>query len=946
MKTSIVRFAIIVASAAVWAGCSDTGKSHPAGQASQALVVAPPAAPSDLLGFAVNGGQVNLEWTDNSLDETGFTIQRAEDEEFEGDLVETTVGPDETQYSDVTTLGLHTYFYRVIAVNENGASPPSEEARIFTPASSPTSVVLTPAGSPAIFQSGIVNAIEVEATGVGGEIALAEFQLLFEDAPGTYVAQDIVSEPDQDPFVIPAPIAGTPISDTTVIPALPASAIVEIQVIGRVAQVGDTDNGFEWRIGGTSAAPTFIVYESASTRFPRPRRPVVGDAVWIVACRTQAPGPLVAKRITFRAPDPQPVAPAAYKLAALYKGIIDSFDTAFSEEGVSYGGETVAVFNAADDVTVPFRVDYHTSPGFAAFVDDGLIPGNAVQVRFWVSKPTSTLPVARQIFPQVQAALTPLINPDPTHINSDPVPSGLPPGTFLQFMIVGVITDIDSNRKTWQIGDPEDPIVVYGHSLTIPVTDAFRVVPDIGDEVVVTARRTVAPGPLVADQILILADGPAPAFELAETRTQIVYLYNGTVSDTGAVNGGTRWTVTTGGVPQEFVMNQPDDPAILDRGPLESIGLGSPVTVEFLPPTQVLPEDNWAPLAFDVGTGNWSSSMHLPGVSADQTGYLFVRTTDVLNKSSILTIPAQLLMSVPNLAPGAADDSYSVTGTDTLFVSAPGVLGNDTDPELDALSAELVSAPTGTSAFTFNADGSFSFTYATNPTVSTIVTFTYRVTDGLDVSGTATVSITVDPPPVPIVQTFHPVADATVREDDPDENFGTSSRLEADLSSMKRAYLKFNVTGMSGTPVSAVLRLYVVDDSENGPAAYSTATSWAENTITWNNQPATSGGAFGDAGEIRSGTWVEYDVTSLVTGNASYAFALIPDSRDGADFSSREGHRPPQLVISTVGASASVSSRGRAEGSLFIETPVSPRDGDGSRATDEYADGFIVRTRR
>lgn len=936
MKTSIVRFAIIGASAAVWAGCSDTGKPQPAGQAPQAVVVAPPAAPSDLLAFAVNGGQVNLEWTDNSLDETGFTIQRAEDEEFEVSLVENTVGPDETQYSDFTTLGLHTYFYRVMAVNANGASPPSEEARIFTPASSPTSVVITPAGSPAIFQSGIVNAIEVEATGVGGDIALAEFQLLFEDAPGTYVAQDIVSEPDQDPFVIPAPIAGNPISDTTVIPALPASAIVEIQVIGRVAQVGDTGNGFEWRIGGTSAAPTFIVYESASTRFPRPRRPVVGDAVWIVACRTQAPGPLVAKRITFRAPDPQPVAPAAYKLAALYKGIVNSFDTAFSEPGVSYGGETVAVFNGADNLTVPFRVDYHTSPGFAAFVDDGLIPGNAVQVRFWVSKPTSTLPVARQIFPQIQAALTPLINPNPTHINSDPVPSGLPPGTFLQFMITGVITDIDSNRRTWQIGDPEDPIVVYGHSLTLPVTDAFRVVPDIGDEVVVTARRTVAPGPLVADQILILADGPAPAFEVAETRTQIVYLYNGKVSDTGAVDGGTRWTVTAaGGVPQEFIMNQPDDPAIVDRGPLASIGLGSLVTVEFVPPTQVLPEDNWTPLAFDVFTGNWSTSMLLPGVSADQTGYLFVRTTDVLNKSSILTIPAQLLTSVPNLAPGAADDNYSVTGTDPLVVPAPGVLGNDTDPELDSLSAELVSAPTGTSAFTFNADGSFSFTYATNPTVSTIVTFTYRVTDGLDVSDTATVSITVDPPPVTTVQTFHPVADATVVEERPNRNFGSDRRLIADLSPHQRSYLKFDVTGLSGTPVSAVLRLAVVDRSANGPAAYSTTTAWTETAITWNNQPARSEAAIGDVGDLLTDRWVEYDVTSLVTGNASYAFALIPDSRDGTDFSSREGRTPPQLVISTVSAFAStppaLSEGGRAERSLSIGTPVSSREGVGSR---------------
>ncbi|MGI5865192.1 MAG: hypothetical protein ACOX6T_24495, partial [Myxococcales bacterium] len=55
----------------------------------------------------------------------------------------------------------------------------------------------------------------------------------------------------------------------------------------------------------------------------------------------------------------------------------------------------------------------------------------------------------------------------------------------------------------------------------------------------------------------------------------------------------------------------------------------------------------------------------------------------------------------------------------------PGVLGNDIDPDLGALNAELVTGPVGTSAFTFNADGSFSFTYGSNPIVETRGTFTY-----------------------------------------------------------------------------------------------------------------------------------------------------------------------------------------------------------------------------
>ena len=41
----------------------------------------------------------------------------------------------------------------------------------------------------------------------------------------------------------------------------------------------------------------------------------------------------------------------------------------------------------------------------------------------------------------------------------------------------------------------------------------------------------------------------------------------------------------------------------------------------------------------------------------------------------------------------AVDDAYSVTENTTLTVPAPGVLGNDTDPDGDTLTAVLVSAP-------------------------------------------------------------------------------------------------------------------------------------------------------------------------------------------------------------------------------------------------------------
>ena len=38
-------------------------------------------------------------------------------------------------------------------------------------------------------------------------------------------------------------------------------------------------------------------------------------------------------------------------------------------------------------------------------------------------------------------------------------------------------------------------------------------------------------------------------------------------------------------------------------------------------------------------------------------------------------------------------------------------------------------------------------------------------------------------------------------------------------------------------------------------------------------------------------------MTSLVSGNGTYTFALVADSNDGVTFSSREGTAPPQLVV-------------------------------------------------
>ncbi len=94
-----------------------------------------------------------------------------------------------------------------------------------------------------------------------------------------------------------------------------------------------------------------------------------------------------------------------------------------------------------------------------------------------------------------------------------------------------------------------------------------------------------------------------------------------------------------------------------------------------------------------------------------------------------------------NTAPLAADDNYSTNEDTVLHVAAPGVLDNDTDADLDPLSAVKVTDPAH-GAVTLNADGSFTYTPETG--FSGEDSFTYKANDGTTDSNEATVTITVE----------------------------------------------------------------------------------------------------------------------------------------------------------------------------------------------------------
>lgn len=102
-----------------------------------------------------------------------------------------------------------------------------------------------------------------------------------------------------------------------------------------------------------------------------------------------------------------------------------------------------------------------------------------------------------------------------------------------------------------------------------------------------------------------------------------------------------------------------------------------------------------------------------------------------------------IIANLFNAPPAARVDTYS-TDEDTALTTTPvtGVLANDTDPNGNALTAQLVSG-TSHGALTLNPDGSFTYTPGLDFNGSD--SFTYRAFDGIATSAIATVNITVNP---------------------------------------------------------------------------------------------------------------------------------------------------------------------------------------------------------
>jgi FtsP/CotA-like multicopper oxidase with cupredoxin domain len=108
-----------------------------------------PAAPTGLTATALTPTSIQLGWTDQSNNETGFTIQRSATANFAGAISTFTTGANVTTFTNSGLTSVTTYYYRVRSFNATGTSAWTSVASATTPSPLPAA----PSGLTATAQS-------------------------------------------------------------------------------------------------------------------------------------------------------------------------------------------------------------------------------------------------------------------------------------------------------------------------------------------------------------------------------------------------------------------------------------------------------------------------------------------------------------------------------------------------------------------------------------------------------------------------------------------------------------------------------------------------------------------------------------------------------------------------------------------------------------------------
>ena len=136
MKIKMKKIFLLITLLAIFYSCSTSEDGN--GNSTTTVV---PVAPSNLTGTAASTTQINLSWTDNSTNETGFKIERKT-----GTGTYAIVGTTATDVNTFNDTGLTpsaTYTYRVYSNNAVGNSPTYSNELTLTIPNLPTLITRT-----------------------------------------------------------------------------------------------------------------------------------------------------------------------------------------------------------------------------------------------------------------------------------------------------------------------------------------------------------------------------------------------------------------------------------------------------------------------------------------------------------------------------------------------------------------------------------------------------------------------------------------------------------------------------------------------------------------------------------------------------------------------------------------------------------------------------------
>ncbi|MEU9830368.1 endo-1,3-alpha-glucanase family glycosylhydrolase [Streptosporangium sp. NPDC048047] len=219
----------------------------------------------------------------------------------------------------------------------------------------------------------------------------------------------------------------------------------------------------------------------------------------------------------------------------------------------------------------------------------------------------------------------------------------------------------------------------------------------------------------------------------------------------------------------------------------------------------------------------------------------------------------------------------------------------------------------------------------------------------------------------PVSTTVAAADDVFVSQAEPTKNFATATWLSVcggtcsggSAAGQRIALTRFKVTGIPGNAenVKAALEVTSARTTDTTVTARTVTGGWTETAATWNTRPAL-GDAAGSHTGFASGQTARLDVSTAVTGDGTYSFALTQsgDTPTVLSSSRESGDRGPRLIVSYTEGSGDESTAGplpftlpgtaqlRASGRkvfahYFPPYPISLDDQD--PASDYYARNYL-----